>query len=411
MRLSLYNLSNTSYSLPSLEHKTEFDELVHSLLLNNKETLSKLKGFDVIGFNILCPRTISLIKQYKFEKFGMQGIVSKADPFYFYSILKEENKATIEKLHRDLARKGLKYGKVESFGEYNNLRNSVKSIACTADVVSDAVNYHLIENLKKATVYAHRYNDNYCLYREEENISHKYNEFKNNKENKREVPLRLKILKIDLNPVYLKEMPLEQRGKNKKLPRLISVYKDLKKKSLPAYSASNLVILSSLSEKRNVSVMKAIGASVSYGRALEITLTTHESRQTIDSFLACLKNLNAEGKSIIITCTGTAYLNKGSENKEKLIKREMVALLCTIYENFFKSKEDTKLCIKFDLPCSYSNDSVIFFKNQILKALTEKFTASSHSQNYEEKTRNMLASRVLFGDARLAVPWFPERQE
>ncbi|KAI5150149.1 hypothetical protein ENBRE01_1327 [Enteropsectra breve] len=399
-RLYFYNKSKTSINVPLLDNKTEFDMLIYSLLLNNKETLSKLSGFEVVGFNILCQRTILLLKQYKFEKLGLLGLVSKADPFYLYSIFREETEATIAEIHHNLALKGLKLDKIEPFSEYNNLRNSVISISGTADIVSDAVNYRLIENLKRATAFVHRYNDNCSLYMEEELISKKYSAFKEVNENKWEMPLQLETLKIDPHENFLKECIPAQREQNKDLPQTIPLYEELKKKDNPSFYASKLLIETNIEETRDAVIMKAIGEFVVYDSTLEITATKYDNFYTTKTFLRHLESLKVTGKNLVVNFVGTDFLAKGMQPENNLIKCNEVEFMCQIHRAFFNYSDKNTLTFNFDLPWSYERNYVPRFKNQILTALNEKICVSLSIWTPSDEIRQILSEQVICVDSR-----------
>ncbi|KAI5152736.1 hypothetical protein ENBRE01_2966 [Enteropsectra breve] len=345
-QFSLFNQYESSTIVSCIENMSVFDNLVYSLVLNNKEMLSKLTRFEVVGFNILCPRTIALLKQYKFEKLGLLGAISKTDPLYAYSIFKEETQDTIAEMHREMALKGLKYDETVPFNEYNNLRNSVISLTGTTNIITDAVHYRLIENLKYAKACVYRYNENCKFNKEEEIILKRYNEFKKDSKNIRKIPIHLETMSIDSSTDYLKKFTPAQREINKELSRTIPLYKALEKTGRPVLNVSKLIILNNKDDERNAGLMKAIGASVAYNSTIEITLTKNENWSGITAFLENLESLKINGKNLVLNIQGTEYIKEepyifgrplndfnSVETKEEkyLIKCAMIAFISNIY--------------------------------------------------------------------------------
>ncbi|KAI5149409.1 hypothetical protein ENBRE01_0881 [Enteropsectra breve] len=263
-QLYLKNREETEYNQTCRENKDmiHFDKLIYDILLNNKAVLNTLSRFVMHGFSCLTDDTVSLLRQYKFDEFGMKGIFSTADELYFYLLFKDQDLNSLE--NKDVAT-----GEIIDYSEYNNLRNTVTHLIAMEDVVWLALKYSFIKNIHSATFYVRRYYNNYDLNTNEQLILEELKEFKRNSTDVQQKPLslvNLKIIAYDEPKEY--DIPPNLRIQNS-LPPTMLLCMDSKRYKRYSYSVSNLVIHNFFKHKKCTKLVGVISILVKCRDTLE----------------------------------------------------------------------------------------------------------------------------------------------
>ncbi|KAI5149919.1 hypothetical protein ENBRE01_1199 [Enteropsectra breve] len=197
--LYLSTTANAEFNKVAIDNYTHYDIFLENLLSKSVKVLKHLNELNIYGFNKLSLTTILLIKQSKFERFGLRGIYPCVEELYLYLLFREESSETLEKLNK-IYRDNNNLIKVDDAAKYNNLKNSVTHLTCTEDIFREAMRYCLLDNIQEATLHMHGNRRSYDLYPEEKCIEKLLKLHKENCNSVKTLPMSLK--KLEVRPIY-----------------------------------------------------------------------------------------------------------------------------------------------------------------------------------------------------------------
>ncbi|KAI5152112.1 hypothetical protein ENBRE01_2577, partial [Enteropsectra breve] len=325
--LCLINSSSSKYNRRFKDDSTHFDRLIYTLLLKNKETVSKLSGFEIVGYNKLNMRTVMLIKQNKFERLGLRGIFSNADPVYLFLILRRESNATFEEFLRSLESKEERDFS-QDIGQYSNLSRSLKHLIGNEEIIRLATEHHLAKNIQIASAMLELCNRNYELYDDEQRVSETLEEFKKNNTNKVTL-ITLKVIPSN----YLKGFVIPtKRKRNNSSP---TVYFNEVQIDSYVHSVTKLIVCNSVFYTREIKAMEAIRSLAVAERTLEITVTKADT-YSISTFLKNLAALEFTGKNLVINVSVFNFIDKDENGAFANINDKMLEMIHRIHQEYIQ---------------------------------------------------------------------------
>ncbi|KAI5148142.1 hypothetical protein ENBRE01_0130 [Enteropsectra breve] len=365
-----FSLVNNPYSRYNSHYKdncTYFDHLVYTLLINHRETLTTLYGFEVAGFNKLSGRAVSLLRQHKFEKLGLRGIFSKADKSYLFQIL-NETPSTAGTTSEEI-REILKLEE-DSFSipvdEFNNLRNSVTTFIGTEETVKLVLDNHFIPNIERANAFFYLKNNNYDLYSSEERVLKKLEELKKSSDNK--APLHLSRLTV-IPQNFPNEWQYSTTRKQKGKEGALFLHETSGLTNSNAYTVSRLVVHTHVNHTRDAKAMESIHLLAVADDTLEITVTKDDV-ENIDRFSKYLASLHFKGKKIELCLDIECFMHLHEGSRK--IKRDVLDMIIAIYQDHIQPFNGKRLTAHFSsekIPADFSTEDLeyLIFDHYVTK--------------------------------------------
>ncbi|KAI5149951.1 hypothetical protein ENBRE01_1215 [Enteropsectra breve] len=359
---SQYNeVYNEVYNGVTQNTFTYFDMLLDSLLSKSDEALRTLTEFLVHGYNVLALRTVLLLKQCSFDKFGIRGIFSSVDELYLYLLFRKETKETLAQLQKIYANEEELLGvenellgvENEILGvendsdaeKYNNLRNSVTHLVGTEKAIRLAAMYCFAENLKSASAYLQGYNNNYELYAHEKLVLDLLNTFRRNFNNVKQTPLSLQLLEVYPEHDHMEGFITKQRKMNRGIP-IRNFNAEAAQNNISIYKVSELIVANSVGYPRTLEGMRAIGSLLSFSDSIEIYVTTADFDHSND-FLECLVALGLNKQTLILSLLHEQFTWKDSADSKVNMCDAAKRALYNIYHRLFKSPDSAALRVRF----------------------------------------------------------------
>ncbi|KAI5150542.1 hypothetical protein ENBRE01_1561 [Enteropsectra breve] len=383
--LNISNKPKSKYNNPKQDKYSYYDMFLESLVSNNEESLKALTGFKVYGFNRLTLRTVVLLKQHRFEHFGMRGINSCVDPLYLFLLFRTETIETLIDLHKIY---GIEYT-LDDVEKYNSLRNSVTHLTGTEEIVRDAVKYCLVENIRGASAFLHGYNNNCELFHEESLILAQFTQFKDSCKNVKQTPLALKTLEIYPERDYMKEFTNMLRETNKRIATKNFFSQPMQCKTC-IYEVSALVVTSTLIYERSLNNTQDLFAVVNFSDNLVVSFTLGE-RIDQSGILKCLANLELDDKAMTICYPLEDFFSETEEPNNNPVTQFAKSTIEYIYHRYIYKSEQAKLTIMFHSQ-KYQIINTDVWKDEVLDFILER----SSSGNKPCDSKSVLREKIRF---------------